>query len=163
MNDIEEQLWNYIDGFCSAEERKSISLLIEKDETYRAKYAELMAFQKNFSALELDEPSMGFTYKVLENVRAEFPLKPLKTHINTNIIRGIAAFFICTIVLLLAYIFANIHWTADAVNIKLPEMKLPAVSSYFNQTVMQGFLFFDVILGLFFLDHYFRKLFYQNK
>ena len=35
MNNIEEQLWNYIDGTSSPEEQKAISMLIEQDEVYR--------------------------------------------------------------------------------------------------------------------------------
>ncbi|MVN20120.1 hypothetical protein [Mucilaginibacter arboris] len=162
MNEIEEKLWNYIDGFCTEEEQKTISQRIEKDENYRRKYAELLAFQENINAIDLEEPSMGFTFKVMENIRSEQARVPLKTHINHRIIGVIAAFFIFSILLLLGYIFANISWS-HAVAIKLPQINLPAVNSYLNPVVIKGFLFFDVVLGLFFLDHYFRKWFFEKK
>ncbi|MGI4020682.1 MAG: hypothetical protein ACRYFA_04190 [Janthinobacterium lividum] len=162
MNDIEEQLWNYIDGFCTEEEQKTISKRIENDENYRKIYAELLALQESITGVDLEEPSMGFTFKVLENIRTEHARIPLKTHINNNIIWGIAAFFIGSILLLLAYVFANVNWAASN-PIQLPEINLPAASSYLNSAVIKGFLFFDVILGLLFLDHYFRKWFFEQK
>ena len=162
MNQMEEQLWDYIDGFCTEEERKTIELLIATDATYSRKYAELMAFEENMPALALEEPSMGFTFKVMENIRAEHARVPLKTHIDTNIIRIIAAFFICTILVLLGFVFVNIDWSAP-VQTHLPEIKIPPVANYLNPVVIKGFLFFDVVLGLFFLDHYFRKFFIKQK
>lgn len=159
---MEEQLWDYIDGFCTEEERKYISLLIEQDENYREKYTELMAFQKNMEDVDLEEPAMGFTFKVMENIRAEQASKPLKTRIDDRIIFGITAFFICCIMLLLGYVFANITWS-DTAAIRLPEIKLPPVNDQLNSVVIKGFLFCDVILGLFFLDHYFRKWFFEKK
>ncbi len=162
MNQMEEQLWNYIDGFCTEEEQKTIKLLLEHDENYRNKYAELLAFEENMPVLNLEEPSMGFAFKVMENIRAEHARVPLKTRINTNIIRGIAAFFICTILLLLGFILVNIDWLHTS-SAQLPVIKLPSVNNYLKPVVIQGFLFFDVILGLFFLDHYFRKFFIEKK
>lgn len=164
MIEMEEQLWNYIDGFCTREEQKTISLLIKQDENYRNKYAELLAFQENMLLVDLEEPSMGFNFKVMENIRADYVRVPLKTKINRRIIIGIAAFFICTILLLLGYVFVNINWTDSATTtIHLPEIHLPAVTAYLNSVVIKGFLFFDIVLGLFFLDHYFRKWFFEKK
>lgn len=91
MNEI-EQLWNYIDGFCTEEEQKTISKRIEKDENYRKMYAGLLALQKNITAAGLEEPPMDFTFKVMENIRTEQARVPLKTPINNSIIWGIAAF-----------------------------------------------------------------------
>lgn len=161
MNEIEGQLWNYIDGLCTGEEQKTISKHIEKDENYRIVYAELLALQESIIAVDLEEPSMGFTFKVMENIRTEQARIPLKTRINNHVIWGIAAFFIGSILLLLGYVFANMNWSA-ANPVQLPEINLPAASSYFNPTVIKGFLFFDIILGLLFLDHYFRKWFFSR-
>lgn len=162
MNEIEEQLWDYINGFCTEEERKAIEILIANDTNYRSKYTELKAFEENMPALNLEEPSMGFTFKVMESIRAEQARVPLKTHINPNIVRGIAAFFICTILVLLGFVFASVDWTAPS-QTHLPEIKIPPVANYLNPVVIKGFLFFDVVLGLFFLDHYFRKFFIKQK
>ncbi len=163
MNPMEEQLWNYIDGFCNEEEQKAVKLLIETDQNYRSKYAELMAFQKNMEAVDLEEPAMGFTFKVMENIRAEHARKPLKTSIDRRIVLGIAAFFICSIVLLLGYIFMDINWSQPTAAIKLPEIQLSVITNFLNPVVLKGFLFCDLVLALFFLDRYFRSLFFEKK
>lgn len=162
MNETEEQLWNYIDGFCTEEERKAIEILIANDASYRNKYAELKAFEANMPVLNLEEPSMGFTFKVMENIRAEQARVPLKTRINTGIIRAIGAFFICTILVLLGFVLVSVDWSAPS-PVHLPEIKIPQVTNYLNPVVIKGFLFFDVVLGLFFLDQYFRKFFIRQK
>jgi len=87
MNTMEEILWNYIDGNCTADEQKIITSLIDRDEAYRAKYRELLSLNKEFSAIELDEPPMAFTYNVMEAIRTEHAQKPLKAAINKRIIK----------------------------------------------------------------------------
>ena len=159
---MEEKLWDYIDGFCTEEERKAIDLLLKTDEDYHHKYLEMKAFQENISWLEIEEPAMNFTFNVMESVREEKILKPLKTVVDQRIIFGIAAFFICCIMLLLGYVFMNINWHLST-QIKMPEIKLPSVNANFKSVLLKGFLFLDLILGLFFADHYFRKLFFEKK
>src|ERR1700712_5129123 len=100
MNNLEERLWNYIDGTCSAEEQRAIDILIAQDESVRSKYEELLALNSEFSKMEVDEPSMAFTYNVMEGIRAEIAQKPLKAGINKRIIRGISIFFVVSIVLM---------------------------------------------------------------
>jgi len=159
---MEEKLWDYIDGFCTEEERKAIDLLLKTDENYHHKYLEMKAFQENISLLEMEEPAMNFTFSVMESVRGEKILRPLKTTVDQRIILGIAAFFMCCTMLLLGYVFMNINWTASA-QIKIPEIKIPSVNAKFSSVLLKGFLFLDLILGLFFADHYFRKLFFEKK
>jgi len=101
MNTIEERLWNYIDGTCSEVDRKAVDILIAQDEVYRRKYQELLALNQAFSKMELDEPSMAFTYNVMEAIRAEHAQQPLKAGINKRIIKSISGFFIVSIALLL--------------------------------------------------------------
>ena len=79
MNTIEEKLWNYIDGSCTPAEQEAIRLLIEQDEMYRLKYRELLALNSDLPAMEMDEPSMAFTYNVMEGIRKEQALKPLES------------------------------------------------------------------------------------
>ena len=159
MNSIEEKLWNYIDGACTPEEEQAIALLIEQDEVYRKKYNELVLLNAEFTAMELDEPPMAFTYNVMETIRAEHASKPLKAAIDQRIIKGIGLFFVFTISIILVFVLVNIHWSAIAANgghgsssISSPELK-----NFFTGPVMKGFLFFDVVLGLYLFDSYLRK------
>jgi hypothetical protein len=160
MNTIEEKLWNYIDGTCTPAEQEAIARLIEQDELYKQKYTELLVLNQEFASMELDEPSMAFSYNIMEAIRAE-QLAPLKSTINKNIILGIAAFFVLSILALLAIILSNVQISGNpfsAVNIKLPaELKLPPASNIFNSTFMKSFFVFDVILALFLTDSYLRR------
>ena len=158
MNTMEEKLWNYIDGSCTTDEKKAIDILIAQDEAYRRKYDELLVLNQEFAKMELDEPSMAFTYNVMEGIRAEHAQQPLKAGIDKRIIKVIAGFFIVSISLLVIYMvstipFGHASFSGNAaVNIKLPDLK-----SYFNVHLLEAFFFFDLVLGLFLFDAYLRK------
>ena len=158
MNTIEEKLWNYIDGTCSNEERKAIDILIAQDEVYRRKYGELLALNQEFSKMELDEPSMAFTYNVMEAIRAEHAQQPLKAGINKGIIKGISGFFIVSIALLLILAISNVHTGSANISVHLPDsLRLPDIKNYLSKPVLEGFLFFDIVLGLFLFDAWLRR------
>ena len=158
MNNVEEQLWNYIDGNCSPDEHKNMSSLIASDDAWRVKYYELLNLNKEFSAIELDEPPMPFAYNVMEAIRAEQASVPLKSVINKRIIFGIAIFFVFTIAVLLVYIIANTKLPVTDISIHTPEnLKMPDIKNYFTKPVLEAFFFFDVILALFLTDAYLRK------
>ncbi|MEZ2335938.1 anti-sigma factor [Mucilaginibacter sp. RCC_168] len=161
MNTIEEKLWNYIDGTCSPAEQDAIAMLIEQDEVYAQKYQELLALNQEFAKMELDEPPMAFTYNVMEAIRTENAMQPLKANIDKRIILGIAIFFVFTILTLLTFIFANIHISGiniNAADIKLPAgVKLPSTNSLVSGPVLKWFLIFDVVLALFLTDAYLRR------
>lgn len=159
MNSIEEKLWSYIDGTCTAADRENISMLIEQNAQYRKQYEELLQLHANFDNLELDEPPMAFTYNVMEQIRTQEASVPLKAAINKRIIYGIAAFFILTITALLIFALRDINWSSSSNStVQLQDkLKLPQVNNVFTRQWMQVFLFVGVILCLFLLDSYLRK------
>jgi hypothetical protein len=158
MNSIEEILWNYIDGNCTPEEQKIIHTLIAEDEAYRLKYQELLSLDKQFSAVELDEPSMAFTYNVMETIRTENALVPLKAAINKKIIMGITIFFGVTLVATLIFAFASMNWAGMGGHVNLTySFKMPAIDPNKTKIAIEGFVFFDVVLALYLLDAWLRK------
>ena len=158
MNTMEERLWSYIDGTCDEEERKTIDMLIATDKAYSAKFEELLNFDQQLSKMEADEPSMSFTYKVMEGVRAEHARQPLKAAINKNIIKGIGAFFIVTISLMLILALSTLHLTSASFSVHLPEaLKVPDLKSYVNVKLLNYFFFFDAVLALVLVDAYLRR------
>jgi len=158
MNSIEEKLWNYIDGTYTAAERDEISRLIESDSAYREQYRELVLLNSEFEKMELDEPPMAFTYNVMEQIRTQEALVPLKSGINKNIIRGIGGFFVLTICLLLIIALRDVKWSTGQSNFQMPaQMSSSNIKGIFTGTWMNAFLLFDVILGLFLLDTFLRK------
>ena len=158
MNNLEERLWNYIDGTCSAEEQRAIDILIAQDESVRSKYEELLALNSEFSKMEVDEPSMAFTYNVMEGIRAEIAQKPLKAGINKRIIIGIAGFFIVSILLLLIFALSTIHIGTAGTSLRIADsLKMPDLKSLVSAPVLKAFVFFDVVLALFLFDAYLRR------
>ena len=157
MNTIEEQIWNYIDGTCTPEEQHAISMRIEQDDAYRAKYLEILKLDQEFAAIELDEPPMAFTYNVMEAIRAEEAQKPLKAAVNNKLIKGLLLFLVFMVAALLIIGLSSIQWSANAPGTASTTFKLPDLSKYFTGAVLKGFLFFDVVLGLFLFDAYLRR------
>ena len=156
MNNMEEKLWNYIDGTCSAEERDAVALLIERDEIWRNNYQEMLKFNNEITEITPDEPSMAFSYNVMEGIRAHEASKPLKTIINKYIISGIAAFFVISIIIIA--LFGLTGATQNIANGNTDtNIHLPNLSVLTNSTVMNVFLYVDVMLLLFFADTWLRK------
>jgi hypothetical protein len=158
MNTMEEKLWNYIDGTCSDQEKKAIDIWIAQDEVYQRKYEELLALNREFSKMEPDEPPMAFTYNVMEAIRAEHAQQPLKAGIDKRIIKGISGFFIVSILLLVVYVLSTTRVAPVNFSGHLPDsLKLPDIKNYLSKPVLEGFVFFDLVLGLFLFDAYLRK------
>jgi hypothetical protein len=157
MNIMEQQIWDYLDGNCSLQESKRIDHLILIDPVYRSLYAELRAFHDQVSIMDLDEPSMGFTRNVMDKIAAGPAPVSIRTLVDKRIIYGIAAFFLVSILALLALVFVQIDWSKTVTD--APQLKLPRVdySSYFNGTYLQVFFVIDLILGLYILDSVMRK------
>lgn len=157
MNSIEEKLWNYIDGTCTPAEHAAIASLIEQDAVYRDKYRELLALNAEFAGMELDEPPMAFTYNVMEQIRDEQALKPLKATVDNRIVKGIGAFFILTISALVIYALFSVNWNMGNMEWKMPKLNMPQLSGLLNSGVIKAFLFFDAVLCLYLADHVLRR------
>lgn len=153
MKNREEQIWNYISGDCSAEEKQELErLMIEKPE-YQLLFQEINATHLAFMQLELDEPSMGFQRNVMEQITLE-PIPGRFPMVDKRIVRGIAGFFALSICSVLAYAFYLTNWNDTTVALKMPDVNWRV---YFNKPVLYAFLFLDMILGLYFLDYILRK------
>src|SRR4051812_10405268 len=110
-SEIEMQLWEYIDGTCNNTDKQRISLFIATDATWKEKYNELIVFHDDIQgSIEVEQPSMRFAKNVMDAVGKAHIVPATQQRINLNIIRGIAAFFIFTIVSVLGYAFANATW-----------------------------------------------------
>ncbi|MXV49628.1 hypothetical protein GS399_01485 [Pedobacter sp. HMF7647] len=155
---IEQRVWDYIDRTLPENEHQAVKALIENDEQYSEIYAQLIELQQSLNVLDLEEPSMRFTANVMEQVKISPAPGSVSSIVNKNIVRGIGLFFILTISALLVMLFANLQWQSDS-GFEVPEFKLPAITlfSKINKSVLWGFLFADVILGLYLVDGWLRK------
>jgi hypothetical protein len=145
MKNMEEKLWDYIDGACSGEEHKAIAVFIEQNTTWRAAYTELLEMNDDISTVTLDEPPMAFSYKVMEAVRAQEAVKPLKTKHNAFVIKGIALFFILSILLLIASLFTGMEEISPT---SVDILTTADLSIFSSHEVVKAFLYFDIMLAL---------------
>jgi hypothetical protein len=158
MITMEEEIWDYIDGNASPAQALSVAAKIAADPAYGSLYKELLAINAQMSEIELEEPSMSFTRNVMEQVKLEIAPVSLKTKVDTRIIYGITAFFVCAIMAILTYVFSNSTFT-------LPDLKLTTgfqmeqidFSKYVTPAFIKGFLFIDLLLALVFLDSFLRR------
>ncbi|MFI5157285.1 MAG: hypothetical protein ACHQF4_00370 [Sphingobacteriales bacterium] len=157
MNSIEEKLWNYIDGTCSLEEQQAISLLIAQDEVYRKKHKELMALNAEFTNMEMDEPPMAFTYNVMETIRNDYAMQPLKARVDQRIVKGIGLFFGLIISAILIYALTTVHWSVLISGGNTTHFVVPSPTKFLSSPVMGSFMFLDVVLALYILDVYLHK------
>ena len=137
QEEIEIQLWEYIDGTCTAEEQGRISSLIADDATWKTCYDDLMSFHHNMRKDTMPEqPSSHFTKNVMGVLDASASRLAARKRMLTLSIRVIAAFFIVSIVLLLSYAFieaGGISFSPSEYqlpDIQLPQVQLPAYAPF---------------------------------
>lgn len=154
FHDIEERLWNYIDGTGAAAERYAIEKLLHDNSEWKAKYHELLEVNKMLQSSELEEPSMRFTKNVMEEIAKLHIAPATKTYINKKIIWGISIFFITLVVGFLVYGFGQVDWTASGDSTISENLNKVNFSKFFNNSYVNVFMMINVILGLFLLDRY---------
>ncbi|HVZ57212.1 MAG TPA: hypothetical protein VG870_11180 [Chitinophagaceae bacterium] len=153
--EMEERLWDYIDGRIPAGERSLVSQLIESDMDWKAKYRELLELHDLVHATELQEPSLRFTKNVMEEI-AKYQIAPAtKSYINKKIIWGIGLFFITLIVGFLVYGFSQVDWSATSSGTsQYLDWSRIDFSKFFNNTYVNVFMMVNAVLGLMLLDRY---------
>jgi anti-sigma factor RsiW len=158
QQNIEERLWEYIDGACSAEDRLFIEQLIATNQEWKTKYQELLNLQDLMTHhLELDEPSMRFTQNIMEEISKHHIAPAAKSYINKRIIWGIAGFFIVSIIGFLIAGIAQVNWSSGTtgnawVDFSRINFDKVDVSKFFNNTYTTIFMMINVVLGLMLLD-----------
>lgn len=162
---IEEQLWSYIDGSTTEAEKNFVEQMLATHSQWNTKYKEQLELHKILmNETELEQPSLRFTKNVMDGIAGMKPKQATNTYINKYIIRSIAAFFVITISALLIYSFSQINWTAstgntlllpfDTKNIQLPNYDL---SKLFNTTTLNILMMITVVLGLMLFDGFLTR------
>ncbi|MDP4257038.1 MAG: hypothetical protein Q8937_02300 [Bacteroidota bacterium] len=158
---MDERLWNLIDGACLPEERSAIEGLIAGHRDWQQRYKELLEVHETLSGSELEEPSLRFTRNVMDEI-ARYQVAPAtKSYINKNVVRGIAAFFLVLIGGLLIWCFGQFHWGGTGTSSPLIAQYTQGLQEHldkfdwgkvFNNSYLLLFLMVNVIVGLIFLD-----------
>jgi len=152
-NNIDDRLWEYIDGSGSVEEKSVIEKMIETNKQWKEKYHELLEVHQLVQSSTLEEPSLRFTKNVMEEI-AKYQIAPAaKTYINNKIIWGIGIFFITLFVGFIIYGFGQVDWSAGDNNLPIDISKVN-YGRFFNNTYVNVFMMINVVLGLMLLDRY---------
>ena len=149
---IEQQLWEYIDGISSNEERTSIERMLQSNLEWKSKYHELLELHQLMNTAELEQPSMRFGKNVMEKI-AQYHIAPAaKNYINKKIIWGIAGFFLTLIGAFLIYGFAQVDWNFQDNSKPLIDFSTFDMGKVFNNNFVNVFMMINVLLGLVLLD-----------
>jgi hypothetical protein len=156
--DMEQRIWEFIDGLCSAEEKNVIARNLEENPLWRKTYQELMSVHQILQKEELEMPSLRFTKNVMEEISRYHVAPATKNYINKNVIRGIGSFFLVMILGLLIYFFRQIHWNSSPTGTLIPTFNLDADKlnwgKMLNNTYLNIFIGINTILSLILLDKY---------
>ena len=152
QQNLEKQLWDYIDGLSSAEERSAVDKLLQSNIEWKNKYDELLGLQQLLNASELEQPSLRFTKNVMEEIAKLHIAPATKNYINKRIIWGIGAFFITLIVGFLVYGFAQMDWNFQDNSKPIIDFSKFNYGKIFNNNLVNIFMMVNVVLGLVLLD-----------
>src|SRR5450631_980021 len=85
---IEERLWDYIDGLSNGDETSAIEQLIQNNLEWKHKSHELLEVHQLMQSTELEEPSMRFTKNVMEEIAKYQVARATRSYINKKIVWG---------------------------------------------------------------------------
>ena len=159
---IEDRLWQYIDGLSDPAEKSAIDQLIIANIEWRKKYHELLEVHQLINDSPLDAPSLRFTRNVMEEITKYQVAPATKNYINKRVIWGIGIFFLVMITGFLIYGISQVNWNADntASSTILDQYnKLPKFdwSKFMTNTYTNIFMMINVVLGLILLDMYLQR------
>ncbi len=157
QRNIEERLWEFIDGHSSVEEKTVIERLLQTDVEWKAKYSELLEVNEMLQSSELEAPSMRFTKNVMEDIAKMHIAPATKSYINKRIIWGIGLFFMTMLVAILVYGFSQMDWSTGESSAIADKLSKIDYSKFFNNTWVNAFMMINVLLGLVLLDNYFSN------
>jgi len=152
MKTIEDRLWDFIDGTCTADEKVAMEQLIAADGIVKNLYEQLLVVHEGLKKRELDEPSMRFTQNVMDHISLEPAPKLLQTRVDKKIIRLIGAFFILSLTSLFVFALTQINLRSGSdFSFSLPQ---PDWSKYLSGPYTLAIAISAIILTLIGIDRY---------
>ncbi|MEZ5015679.1 MAG: hypothetical protein R2800_01395 [Flavipsychrobacter sp.] len=108
--EIEIQLWDYIDGTCNEQDHNRISALINTDAIWQSTYQELLALNNQISLnTAIIKTSDSFAKDVMSNIEQSAKKKRSTLLLDWGI-KGVAAFFAVSISSIIIYTLAQADW-----------------------------------------------------
>jgi anti-sigma factor RsiW len=110
---IEDQLWAYIDGLGTDAERATVATRLQTDVQWQHIYSQLLLFNDSLQQnLQPTQPGDTFTAGVMNKIAAQSTLAP--TNGKPMVMKGIAAFFLLSLLGLVVYTLSQINWGGAA-------------------------------------------------
>ncbi len=156
---IEETLWQYIDGSLDSGKTAFVEQLLQSDDEWRSKYAELIEVQQLLqNSMELEQPSLRFTQNVMEEISRLYIAPATRNYINKNVIRGIGLFFLTTILGLVVYVVGQVDWSQPGSG-TMPGFQWDSMEwgRLFNSSYMNVFIMVNIVLALMLFDMYLTR------
>ena len=151
---MEERLWEYIDGAASPAERSVIEKLLQEDRAWKSKYSELLQVKELLQSSEMEQPSLRFTKNVMEEIARLHIAPATKSYINKKIIWGIGLFFIAMMAGILIYGIGQMSFAGGEESAISKNLNKVDFSKFFNNTWMNVLMMINVVIGLFLFDNY---------
>ena len=153
---MEMELWEYIDGRCTEADAHRIANLIATRADWKNKYEALLAFNTELAGhIETEQPSMRFSKDVMDAIAKTHIAPAANKYINPFIIRGIAAFFMAAIAVVIGDLLLSVKWDSPAdTKFTLPTIHMERV---LTATTLNIAIAFTVVLGLVLLDGILRR------
>jgi cellulose synthase/poly-beta-1,6-N-acetylglucosamine synthase-like glycosyltransferase len=152
---IEARIWDYIDGNLSVDEKSFVENLVQTNQAWREKYAELLQVHSLMrDSLGLEAPSMSFTRNVMEEIGRLQITPASRKYLNQKIIWGIGGFFILTLVGFFIYAFSQATWSSDTKSVLPFNLESMNYGKLINSNYTNMFLMINTVLGLVLLDMY---------
>ena len=148
------RLWEYMDGIATAPERTVIERLLQEDDAWKKRYAELLQLNQEIGSSELEQPSMRFTRTVMEEIARLHITPAARSYINNRIIWGIGLFFILMLAGILVYGFGQMlsdPGDPGDISKNIPKMDF---SRFFNNNLVNVLMMVNLVIGLFLFDNY---------
>ena len=160
QKNIEERLWDYLNGTLSEKEREEVEQLLRSNQQWQTIHEEIVSFDSLIRSSELEVPSLRFSKNVMDEI-AKIQIAPAtKSYINKKIIYSIAAFFLLIIGGSLIYMFTQLDYSAGSGS-SIPNLDLSKYSfdwkNYISPSMLNLFFVADAVIGIMLFDRYLNK------
>lgn len=156
---MEERLWDWIDGLCSAEEAIAVQRLVDTLPEWKEKHQELLAIHQSLKTdVELMQPSLRFTKNVMEQIAAISIKTTTRSYLNNKIVYGIGGLFVAMLSAVILYAIAVVDWAAGGSSFKMPSSQIDTINwgGLLHGPAGTAAVIVISMLGMVLLDQYLR-------
>jgi hypothetical protein len=156
---MEERLWDWMDGLCTAEEGTAVQQLVATQPEWKEKHQALLAVHQSLKAdIELMQPSLRFAKNVMDQIAALSIQTTTRRYLNNKIVYGIGGLFVAMLSAVVLYAIAVVDWAAGGSSFKMPDSKIDSINwgGLVQGPAGTAAVIIMSVLGMALLDQYLR-------